>query len=241
MADNESNQEFPVTSWMLVRSAAEDPAARAELCARYFRPTYAFLRQLGCDRLDAEDLAQEFFARHVLDGRFLTSAREERGSFRSFLRTSLAHFRVDAIRKERGRSGDRPRSLSFGDPAALDAIDLVVQDHGPDEAFDRAWAHALLEDALRDAEAECRRKGQELHWEAFERHRILPVRSGGPVPSLTEIGQAIGLDPRTAADRIETVHRRVVRHVERRAGFGCSDQADREAECRYVKALLIGK
>jgi RNA polymerase sigma factor (sigma-70 family) len=240
VVDSEIGEEFPLTSWELVRSAAVDPAARSELCERYFRPTYAFFRRLGCSQLDAEDLTQEFFARQLLDGRFLTSAREERGSFRSLLRTSLSNLRIDLLRRERGRDYERPRVLSSEEAVELATVDALIESDAPDQAFDRAWAHALLEDALRDAEAECRRKGQECYWEAFERLRIWPVRSGGTAPSLGEVGAMSGVDASVASNRIETVQRRVIRHLERRAGLGCLTHAEREVECRRAKAILLG-
>lgn len=241
MSGAECDAEFPPTSWALVRIAAGDSAARNELCERYVRPAYAFLRGLGCARDVAEDLVQAFFAEHVLAGAFLDRVCEERGSFRSYLRTSLANFRIDIHRRQRGRDGRRPRVESISDPAMLDGIDALVADRSPDEAFDLAWAHGLLDQALSDAERECRAKGQSEYWEAFEAHRILPVRRGAAAASLAELGASFGIDAKAVSDRIETVRRRVLRHFERRSGVGCADAASRAEECAHARSLLVGK
>jgi RNA polymerase sigma-70 factor (ECF subfamily) len=64
---NAHGSVFVTTHWTAVLRAAEPSSAEREaleeLCAVYFRPIYAFVRRRGYDAPDAEDLAQEFFAK----------------------------------------------------------------------------------------------------------------------------------------------------------------------------------
>ena len=57
--------DFPATRWSLVAAAGADAAksqaSLAELCARYWYPVYAFVRQRGHDVHAAEDFTQSFF------------------------------------------------------------------------------------------------------------------------------------------------------------------------------------
>jgi hypothetical protein len=60
-----SSAAFPTTQWSLVLDAAATEPERAaaaleKLCARYWYPIYAFVRQRGNDEHTAEDLTQGF-------------------------------------------------------------------------------------------------------------------------------------------------------------------------------------
>src|SRR6266853_1682596 len=80
---------FPNTHWSVVLAAgrAGSPAAAAaleKLCRTYWYPLYSYIRRRGYNEHDAEDLAQEFFAR-LLARNYPGQADPRRGKFRSFL------------------------------------------------------------------------------------------------------------------------------------------------------------
>src|SRR5207302_3878633 len=59
---------FATTHWSLVVAAGGKDSqqahqALAELCAVYWHPLYAYVRRLGYDVNEAQDLVQEFFTR----------------------------------------------------------------------------------------------------------------------------------------------------------------------------------
>jgi hypothetical protein len=64
------------------------PQALAELCARYWRPLYAFVRRRGRSPEDAQDLVQGFFE-HLIRNRGLATVDRTKGRFRSFLLASF--------------------------------------------------------------------------------------------------------------------------------------------------------
>ena len=62
---------FATTHWSVVLTAGrtsspEQKQALEELCQSYWFPLYAYLRRSGCDRHQAEDITQGFFA-HLIE------------------------------------------------------------------------------------------------------------------------------------------------------------------------------
>jgi RNA polymerase sigma-70 factor (ECF subfamily) len=140
---------FATTHWSLVLAAqGESPAAREaleKLCRTYWRPLYAFVRQLGYRHEEAEDLTQGFFA-VLLERKGLETLRKERGRLRSFLLVSLKHFLTDehrrALRIKRG-SGQRLIPLE-----ELRNAEVDIEPSDPSTAeriYERRWASTLLD------------------------------------------------------------------------------------------------
>ena len=88
---------FPSTHWSMLLAAGDVSsganAALEEVCRKYWRPLYAYVRRRGYGAEDAEDLTQEFLA-HFIEKRYLGLADPQRGRFRSFLLDSAATFLV---------------------------------------------------------------------------------------------------------------------------------------------------
>src|SRR3954466_2170240 len=99
---------------------------------------------------DAQDLAQEFFAR-VFEKNYLQTADREKGKFRSFLLTMLKRFLADQWdRANRQKSGGGRQFMP------LDAQDTEFRyrsepsnDETPETVFERRWASSLLEQVLK--------------------------------------------------------------------------------------------
>jgi DNA-directed RNA polymerase specialized sigma24 family protein len=113
-------QEFPTTSWSLIRRAAnldvpESRSALATLCEAYWYPLYAYLRRAGQSSEDAEDLVQEFFAR-LLQAKRLEQLSPDRGSFRGFLLVALKNFvstEATRVRTQKRGGGRAPLPFSL--------------------------------------------------------------------------------------------------------------------------------
>lgn len=152
--DDAEPQSFRTTAWTLVRRAGDADAegsaaqaARDELCRRYWRPLYAWLRGKGHGAEDAEDLVQAFLFRFVERNDFAV-ADPDRGRFRSYLIGALRNFRRDHLQAEGAQKrGAGQRAVDFDLKEAESSIaDLSAED--PGAAFDRAWKVALLEAAF---------------------------------------------------------------------------------------------
>jgi RNA polymerase sigma-70 factor (ECF subfamily) len=126
------------TCWTLIRDAASGNTVARESFARVYLPVvkaYLLARWRG-GRHSAEDAAQDVFVECFREGGLLEKADPHRnGGFRAFL--------LGAVRNVARRHEIRVRL------AAQLPTDLPTDDAGPAEAFDRAWARALLREAAR--------------------------------------------------------------------------------------------
>src|SRR6266536_1346678 len=78
---------FKTTHWSSVLRAADssDPTAEASLsrlCQTYWYPLYYYIRRLGHNPEDAQDLTQEFLAR-LVHKEYLKGGKKEKAKFRS--------------------------------------------------------------------------------------------------------------------------------------------------------------
>jgi len=149
---NPSNApRFATTHWSVVLAAGRGASplaneALATLCRTYWYPLYAYVRRLGHQRHDAEDLTQGFFAR-LLEKGFLGVADRERGRFRSFLLSAFNHF----LSKERDRAKARKRGggkkvLSLDFEAGERRYSLEpAHEMTAERLYERRWALTLLD------------------------------------------------------------------------------------------------
>jgi RNA polymerase sigma-70 factor (ECF subfamily) len=151
MAEPPSAARFPTTHWSRVVTAG-DPAAPgaqealADLCAAYWYPLYAFIRQRGQPPEAAADLTQDYFAR-LLEKGVLAAADRRKGRFRTFLRTDCGFFLADAHdRQAAQKRGGGVAFLSIDEAGAEGRFRLEPTDRlTPDRLFDRAWALTLID------------------------------------------------------------------------------------------------
>lgn len=171
-------QHFPVTQWTMLQNSSQREAILGELCQRYWKPLYTFLRCKGFQNEQAKDLVQGFFTDKVLGQAFLTSADRSRGRFRNFLLVALRNYTINLQKKDRDRDTRSIENLSL-DPAG---------EQGPETEFDRAWAEMLLDEVLNALEEECRRKDKQISWELF-RDWLLERDGGGDKASMETLCQ----------------------------------------------------
>jgi RNA polymerase sigma-70 factor (ECF subfamily) len=94
-ASDSPRAAFVTTQWTRVLEARGDStearAALSDLCAAYYAPVFAFIRQRVREEETAKDLTQEFFAR-LLERQGVGNVDPQRGRFRSFLLGAVKHF-----------------------------------------------------------------------------------------------------------------------------------------------------
>src|ERR1017187_1495895 len=164
------NAQFTTTHWSVVLAAGGGAAPSARpaieyLCQSYWYPVYAYVRRRGHSPEDAEDLAQEFFAKLIKRNDFAKVSRE-RGPFRAFLKGALNHLLSDQRDYVRAaKRGGGKIILSLDAPAAEQRYQLEPADTtNPDKLYDRRWALTLLETArARLAEEYADRKSTRLN------------------------------------------------------------------------------
>ena len=149
---------FDTTNWTLVMKAVNQslPGSREaleQLCQKYWRPIYAFLRRQGNQPEDAQDLAQGFFV-HLLQGHRLRRIHPSKGRLRSFLLAALENYtqnQRDWARAQK-RGGGHIR-------IPMEAVE-PIETHDPARAFDSQWAAAIFERALGQLKERCGQAGK---------------------------------------------------------------------------------
>jgi DNA-directed RNA polymerase specialized sigma24 family protein len=207
----QSNGAFPTTDWVAVREVggAEGAERLASLVDAYWPAAYAYLRRRGLDRERAAELTQGFFADVVLSRGLFSSADEARGRLRSLIVAALTNYVMDMGRRERSRGGGRLRSL---DQAWLDREDRLLEREpgGAEEAFDRRWSLAVLEEALRRCERHYVDTGKRGHWAVFESRVLRPVVGSVAPGALDELARAHGFaSPADVSAAVQVVKRRL--------------------------------
>lgn len=211
------NRRFLTTRWTLIRRAkgvgAEARRALEELCAAYWYPLYAFARRSGSAPEAAADQVQDFFGA-FLRRQAWSAADPHRGRFRSFLlacfKNHAADLRERAGAKKRG-GGQRQRPLAPSDPEARYARE-PAHDETPERLYDRAWALAVLDEAMGRLRQRYRASGQEELFEGLKGTLSGEKRPGG----LKERGERLGLSEgavKVAAHRLRQRYGEALRAI----------------------------
>jgi RNA polymerase sigma-70 factor (ECF subfamily) len=151
---------FATTHWSVVLAAGNQSSpdytrALSTLCRTYWYPLYVYLRRWGCDREQAEDYTQGFFA-GLLERQGIGKADPKQGKFRSFLLASLKNFLAD--------EWDRSQAQKRGGERKVFSLDIEdgetrysrepVDDLSPEKLFERYWALEVLKQAMARLKAE---------------------------------------------------------------------------------------
>lgn len=232
---------FVTTHWSLVLSARdrESPqsaAALEKLCRTYWYPLYAYIRHSGQSRENAEDLTQAFFAR-LLEKKFLDSAQQGRGYFRSFLLVALKRFLAnDWERAHAEKRGGFHTCISLDTELAERKIRIEIASptDPPDRAFERRWALALLEQTMSRLRSEFERAGKMAE---FERLKVFLTADKKEVP-YAAVAAELGMDEgalRVAVHRLRKRYRELFREE---IAHTLAEGESVDEELRYLMAVL---
>ena len=158
---------FATTRWTLVQRASdathpEAAEALEYLCRVYWAPVYVFFRRKGANGPEASDLTQEFFAR-VLEKRYFEQARQERGTFRTFLLTCAQNFLANEWDRHKAlKRGGGQRVISLDDDSVEERYQREPHhDLTPERIFEQQWAWSVVQQALARLEADVREARRE--------------------------------------------------------------------------------
>lgn len=234
-----SNEAFPNTLWSMIKQAQGDIPSEAlagweRLARAYWQPLYAFLRRRGVDHHAATDDVQGFFA-HLLSKDFLRRIEPGNGLFRSFLLTSLQHWRADqhrAANAQKRGSGIIPLPLEDLESAAPAPISETLT---PEEAFDRRWARNVYDNAMTTLQDRLKSRNREdlfLH--------LRGIFTGHDTARYQEIATVLGMSEgavKQAALEMRREFGTVLRNEIRRT---VADDSQVDGELRYLLGLLRG-
>lgn len=223
---------FETTRWSVVlRARGEAGDARAaleQLCRTYRPPVLAFVLRRGYAVDMAEDLTQAFFAR-FLERAWHSSADPERGRFRSFLLTALKRFLIDADAEA--------AALKRGGGVRFELLDddcAGAMNETPDAAFEREWAHAVLQAAFERLRSEAEHAGK---LELFRRLSEFLIER----PDEAEYARAaedLHLRRNTLAVAVHRLRHRLRDLVREELAETTSNRAEMEEELRTLRGSM---
>ncbi|MBI4557149.1 MAG: sigma-70 family RNA polymerase sigma factor [Candidatus Hydrogenedentes bacterium] len=230
-----SPREISTTHWSVVLAAkgADTGRARAALsvlCKKYWPALYAYLRRKGYPEEQAKDLMQDFFA-HFLEDELLRNVSPEKGRFRSFLLVCLQNFLAN--KWDRARAQKRGGHLMR---LSLDALTPYepATDVTPETAFERQWAHSLLNGVLDCLGAEYAQSGKTPLFEA-----LCPYLSGSPdTATYREVGHGLEMSEGAVKVAVHRMRKRYRELVRQEIAQTLGNEADIDGELRYLISIL---
>jgi RNA polymerase sigma-70 factor (ECF subfamily) len=237
-----ASPRFVTTQWnvVLLASKADSPGsaeALQELCRAYWYPLYAYVRRRGHGPEDAQDLTQEFFAR-LLEKNWLAEIEPEGGRFRSFLLVALNRFLANEY--------DRARAAKRGGRHVLVPLQTGEEetrylqepatDETPEKVFERRWALAVLDAALKRLRDEMLATGKARQHELLSQFLS---REAGP-GDYAQVGAALGLSSGAVGVAVHRLRQRYRELVREEIGRTVSSPTQIGEELRHLFAALSG-
>jgi RNA polymerase sigma-70 factor (ECF subfamily) len=233
---------FNTTDWTVVTDAGNGGSAPARealetLCRAYWPAVHAYIRRTGQPPEMARDLTQAFFAQ-LLAGGCLQAADRTRGRFRTYLLTLVRHFLADAHdRANAQKRGGGDMLLSLDELAAEGERPFEPSGgRTPEEEFDRRWALAAVDNALRHLRAEAERAGQGELFAALQSHLAGEASHG----SLVAVARRFGLEDGAVKMRLRRWRVRYGELIRNEVAQTVPRFADLDAEMRHLLAALMG-
>ncbi len=195
---------FPVTrAGLLSRAHRGETVVRRQALGEWFELYHDAIRtrlllRHGLRAEDAKDVAANFVAKAVEDGRVLTSYDRDGGSqFRSYLIASVDNFVRDwlAAGRRLKRGGDAEAlSLSAKDaPDARRHVDGRGDSVGADVLFHRQCVRAGIDAVLHKMKLRYESAGEPFRWFVFDRLVLGPELRSEAKPSYAEVAAETGI------------------------------------------------
>ena len=181
---------------------------------------------------DLDDLGQEFF-RKFLEDELLNRLDRDRGRFRDFLFTAVRNFTRQQIHK-----GKRP--IPQGPLARLDRVEESpnkpdLKAVTPEEAFHRAWARQLMDDALTAFRAECADRNKPHYLAVFE--ELVLGTGPTPKPNRAEVAERHNLTVKDVSNYLARSQKLFQRTLRDHIATTLSDPTDDPAIDAELDAL----
>ena len=233
---------FRTTHWSLVLTArdldnAGGERAMATLCQEYWRPVYVFIRRKGNGPHEAQDLAQEFFHRLIAKG-FLQNVDREKGKFRTFLLTAVQRFLCNHWEYSQAQKrGGGTTTVSWDHEVAENLyLNEPADALSPEKLFDRRWALTLLEEAMKDVEAEYVRAGKAELFRVLQPFIVGEAERGG----YTQAAELLGLKEGNARQWVKRIRDRYGERLRERIEETVESKEAVEEELRSLYIALSG-
>lgn len=227
---------FPVTAWTLVRRLqAGEAAPTAEealdsLCKTYWQPVRRYLRALGCREEEAADVTQEFFASFLRNGGF-ERANPELSKLRTFIKLAAGNFLTNHWRNQSTqRRGGGVNAENIDEVPEIAEAERSLAE----QAYDRAWAQAVLSRALSKVESGYARRGRA---EVFEAIKAGLLRPGG-ISDAPAVAEKLGIPEAQVRLAVYRARQRLAESLRSEVAATVESAADADEEVRYLIGVI---
>lgn len=231
---------FPATrlsAFALLQSTSPAERERGLECiaAAYWRPVYVHVRlKWRKPPEEAQDQTQAFFT-SALEKRLFDGYQQERGRFRSFLRTCLDRFLANeheaAARLKRG--GPRARWMQVALDDMEPEVESLVAADDPETAFDREWTRSVFALSVDDLRREYEAAGKSPRFAVFDQL----VLRGDASETYRQIADRMQIRETDVSNYLTQTKRDLRRILlERLRGITCSE----EELAEEARAVLAG-
>jgi RNA polymerase sigma factor (sigma-70 family) len=237
----DASSVFVTTRWTEVLAAREKTSPQSEqalesLCRTYWYPLYAYVRRLGYQTADAQDLTQEFFAR-LLAKEWLVGADREKGRFRTFLVVALKRFLAnewDRVHREK-RGGQAPHFPLDAELAEARYLSEPALELTADRIFERRWALTLVENTMNRLREEFRQANKAAE---FERLKVfLTADKEGIV--YADVARELGTSEGAARVVVHRLRRRFREVFRGEVAHTVAGSEEVEEELRHLLSALV--
>ncbi|MFO0947436.1 MAG: hypothetical protein U1D30_16125 [Planctomycetota bacterium] len=232
--------QFVTTNWSLVLNARKDSDHAAKslelLCAEYWFPLFAYLRQQGSSTHDAEDLLQSFFA-WLLSADLVERADRERGRFRTFLLVALRQFCAREHRWSNAlKRQPNTKTISLDAATAGARFDRsLVNDWTPERQFNHTWALTVLEVAMSRLRDEYANTGRLARFE-----KLAPFLTDENRPDRESSRQELAMSEAAFGMALGRMRRRFGILLYEEVARTVGESSDVEDEMKQILAAIAG-
>ena len=226
---------FPETRYSAVAAAASDDpderrAAVARLVQGYYKPVYAHLRARW--RLDPEraaDLVQGVFE-HVRARDVFAAYQQDRGRFRTFVRTCLDHVVESDFRaQQRKKRGGGQRFVS-AELLAEYEVDLGAAEPAEDP-FDKEFVRALFERGVERLRERLAAANKSQYFELFRSYDLVDQDDR---PTYATLAERFGLRSTDVTNYLHFARKELRRALVEELRALTRDEAELEEEARAL-------
>lgn len=239
-APTKAGSSFPTTRWSIVVHAGDATTTQAQmaletLCRQYWYPLYAHARRHCRNKEQAEDATQAFFV-HLLTTSAIAHARKDRGRFRTFLLSAFRNFLITQWKSE--------RAAKRGGQVVFVPLDLTHGEHAfarepsagaltAEQAFDRAWALELVEQAIASLRTDYEDSGR------GELFRVLrPIIWGAEYGKLHDCAARVGISEHAVRMALHRLRNRLAERLRQRVAETVADPDEVEGELRHLISVF---
>ena len=229
---NAAGRGFNPTSWSLIlKASAGHSSELSEFCRRYWHPLYAFARRSGKSPEDAQDLSQGFFVYLIEKEDVLQRADAEKGKFRNFLLTLFKRYMLNEWQRGQAQKRGGGQIKVDYENAEFGISDL--KELGPDEAYHRAWALTLLDQAMDELETRFVDRGDSKRWQLMK-----PYLNGDSEVGLKDGAELLGLTENAFTVAVHRLRRDFSKVLRKLVADTLNDPSEVQEELHFMISLL---